>query len=81
MQYRKMRFYFEDWGCLKCEKKGLVYGANGMCDRCAQTVQHRVARCLQERCVKSSGTDARPEMCVRVQSAKELLSDLVVKRG
>src|SRR5438477_12164310 len=37
----KMRFYFEDYGCLKCGKKGVRYGSNAMCKPCVQQVKLR----------------------------------------
>jgi hypothetical protein len=74
---RKMRFYFDDWGCMKCEKKGLMYGANGMCSRCAQKVQHRVVCCLRKRVTATDLVVRRPESCTRVESAKLLLRDLI----
>jgi hypothetical protein len=78
--FHKMRFYFDDWGCMRCEKKGLMYGANGMCSRCAQKVQHRVASCLQKRHQTTPPLTRGPEVCNRVESAKALLSDLVRNR-
>jgi hypothetical protein len=76
--FHKMRFYFDDWGCMKCEKKGIMYGANGMCSRCAQKVQHRVVSCFQKRQRNLPLPLTRiPELCGRVESAKVLLSDLV----
>jgi hypothetical protein len=73
----KMRFYFDDWGCMKCEKKGLMYGANGMCSRCAQKVQQRVVCCLRKRLSATDLVVRRPESCTRVESAKLLLRDLI----
>src|ERR1700739_3461650 len=63
---RKMRFYFDDWGCMKCEVKGLMYGANGMCVRCSQKVQHRVIACLRKRLSAPDPSVRRPEVCARV---------------
>jgi hypothetical protein len=78
IHFRKMRFYFDDWGCMKCEKKGVMYGANGMCSRCAQKVQHRVKACLEKRSV--AGEAGQPLMCSRVESAKWLLRDLLPRQ-
>ncbi len=75
--FHKMRFYFDDWGCMRCEKKGVMYGANGMCCRCAQRVQHRVVSSFQKRPGTKLPLTRSPEVCSRVESAKILLSDLV----
>jgi hypothetical protein len=75
--FHKMRFYFEDWGCMRCERKGVMYGANGMCSRCAQKVQHRVISSFQKRHETPLPLTRIPELCSRVESAKVLLRDLV----
>jgi len=79
--FHKMRFYFDDWGCMRCEKKGVIYGANGMCCRCAQTVQHRVVSSFRKRQGTTLPLTRSPEVCSRVESAKALLGDLVRHRS
>jgi hypothetical protein len=48
-QLLKMRYYFDDYGCLKCGKSGAVYSSNGMCARCAIVVRARVVASLKRR--------------------------------
>jgi hypothetical protein len=76
----KMRFYFEDWGCLVCRSKKRRYGSNGMCHLCTTRIQKRLRLCLQRRAVKESdqGSPARAAQQEpdRVQIAKDLLSDI-----
>jgi hypothetical protein len=48
-QFQKMRYYFDDYGCLKCGKRNLLYGTNGMCDHCYMIVRGRIARGLFKR--------------------------------
>jgi len=48
-QLLKMRYYFDDYGCLKCGKSGGVYSSNGMCARCAIVVRARVVTSLKRR--------------------------------
>jgi hypothetical protein len=79
--FHKMRFYFDDWGCMRCDKKGVMYGANGMCCRCAQKVQHRVASSFQKRQGNAVPPTRIPEVCRRVESAKALLADLLRHRS
>lgn len=45
----KMRFYFEDYGCLKCGTRNSLYGSNGLCEACGVLIRGRVARCLKRR--------------------------------
>jgi hypothetical protein len=48
-QLSKMRYYFEDYGCLKCSKQDTIYGSNGLCERCSVLIRGRLQRCLQRR--------------------------------
>lgn len=45
----KMRYYFEDFGCLRCGKTDVCYGSNGFCEACSVLVRGRVVRSLQRR--------------------------------
>jgi hypothetical protein len=29
----KMRYYFEDYGCMRCERRDVLYRTNGLCER------------------------------------------------
>jgi hypothetical protein len=48
-QLLKMRYYFDDYGCLKCGKSDSIYSSNGMCARCAIVVRSRVVASLKRR--------------------------------
>jgi hypothetical protein len=48
-QLAKMRYYFEDYGCLKCGSRTALYGSNGMCFGCSFVVRGRIAICLKKR--------------------------------
>jgi hypothetical protein len=76
----KMRFYFDDWGCLICKTKTRRYGSNGMCQICVRRIQKRLLLCLRKRAGKSSipSPTKKPAVEVeRVASARILLRDLV----
>jgi hypothetical protein len=49
LHLKKMRFYFDDYGCLRCERKNVPYGMNGFCDRCYRQVRERVSTSLKRR--------------------------------
>lgn len=49
MHIRKMRFYFEDYGCIRCRRKNVPYGNNGFCHKCSQLVVFRTLRSLKTR--------------------------------
>jgi hypothetical protein len=40
--WNKMRYFFEDYGCMLCEKE-TGYHSNGMCEACHRKVRVRVA--------------------------------------
>ncbi len=48
-QLLKMRFYFDDYGCLKCGSRSSLYGSNGMCKRCNIVVRGRIILSLKKR--------------------------------
>jgi hypothetical protein len=48
-QLAKMRYYFEDYGCLKCGSHEALYGSNGMCSGCSIVIRGRIAICLKKR--------------------------------
>jgi hypothetical protein len=48
-QMLKMRYYFDDYGCLKCGKLNALYCSNGMCKECSVIVRARVALALKRR--------------------------------
>jgi hypothetical protein len=48
-QMLKMRYYFEDYGCLKCGNLNALYCSNGLCRGCSIVVRARVALALKRR--------------------------------
>jgi len=74
LTFRKLRYYFDDWGCISCHKKGLAYGTNGMCPKCIDRIQARLFWALQKRHVgKENG---KPDNFDRVELARALLKDV-----
>ncbi len=54
----KMRYYFEDYGCVRCGKSDVLYGSNGMCKRCSALVWGRVSLAVRRR-LRQAGIDPR----------------------
>jgi hypothetical protein len=48
-QMLKMRYYFDDFGCLRCQSQTAMYRSNGMCTSCFVLVHSRVIGCLRKR--------------------------------
>jgi len=53
----KMRYYFDDHGCLRCERRSGLYGSCGLCESCCTTVRRRLQTCLKRR-LKAVGVRA-----------------------
>ncbi len=48
LQLSKMKYYFEDYGCLKCGKKtNVVYRSNGLCNGFTVVVRARTVLALK----------------------------------
>lgn len=80
---KRLRDMFEDYGCLRCDRKDVPYRSNGMCDNCMMTVFHRIHtseyRRSKERMEKRYGKD----LVFKERAAKRLLgefSELAGKR-
>src|SRR5580692_4869913 len=72
----RMRFYFDDYGCLKCGKINVMYGSNGLCKLCMQQVKLRLFFAIKRRWTAAS-CDNLPRTFRRVVDAQRLLKDLV----
>src|SRR5713101_17207 len=80
-EYRKkMRHYFDDYGCLKCERVGGLYSSNGMCKRCVVKILRRL-RSSVRRHLTNSAKDGRlrssDEFLTNAKIARRLLEDMV----
>jgi len=72
----KMRFYFEDYGCMRCKKKRVRYGSNGLCKPCAQRVKLYLLFAIKRRWTRMTHQQP-PRSFKRVEEAQRLLRDLV----
>jgi len=75
-QWRKMRFYFEDYGCMVCRKKKVKYEANGMCKVCHQRVKLRMLFAIKRRWTAKSPMN-EPRTFTRIGDAQRILEDLL----
>jgi hypothetical protein len=76
----KMRYYFEDYGCLRCGVRDSLYGSNGFCEKCSVLIRGRVTRALKRR-LRNVG-EVGPELEILnalgngMETAQELLQRL-----
>jgi hypothetical protein len=79
----RMFSYFADYGCLRCNDRNVLYGSNGLCERCKITIQCRLVRCVKRRLTNVAEPPSPEETnkdSVRVWQARELLRDLAPKK-
>jgi hypothetical protein len=43
--FRRFSSYFKRYGCLRCSKRLVIYGANGLCKPCLGLVSDRLKAC------------------------------------
>ena len=82
--YKRLRLYFETYGCLSCRRKNKIYGANGFCKPCLGTIEKRLGKLDGK--LQASVPVPQPNLADRFvrphRTACELLADLIprVKR-
>lgn len=74
--WRKMRYYFDDYGCLRCERKSVPYGINGLCRVCYKLILHRISFALGSRRKPGVKPQYSTQQLRRIAYAHELLRDL-----
>jgi len=73
---RKMRYYFDDFGCLRCGRKTASYGFNGFCRVCCGLVVNRMAFAFGRRQEVGVKKEYAEQQLRKVTLADELLRDL-----
>ena len=74
--WRKMRYYFDDYGCLRCERKSVPYGINGLCRVCYRVVLHRIGLALARRRKTDVKSQYSAQQLRKITYARDLLRDL-----
>ena len=72
----RMKFYFDDYGCLKCGKVNTTYGSNGLCKLCMQQVKLKLFFAVKRRWTAASPENL-PRTFQRMADAQRLLRDLI----
>jgi hypothetical protein len=76
---RRMRWFFDDFGCIRCKGKESGYGGNGFCVNCRYTIVSGIVRSIRKRS-KSLNEKTPPAFSRsslrRIEVAERLLGDL-----
>lgn len=79
--YRKrLRFYFDDYGCLMCDRKDIPFRALGFCENCHSLITRRMYRSMKRHRSELRSTRSSPRIrwyIDQVTRAQELLADFV----
>jgi len=76
----RMKFFFDDYGCMRCKKRNVAYGSNGFCKRCLAQVKLRLFFAVKRRWTAAGATNV-PRMFSSVLDAQRLLKDLITPSG
>lgn len=77
--HKRMRYYFDAFGCIRCERKDVIYSCGGLCLRCQWTINNRLKESDKEMQRHFGASDHRLDSAhflKRFTTARELLRDL-----
>lgn len=76
--YQRLHQYFDVYGCLRCSRKNVLYGANGFCMGCISMIGKRMRKVDKKlRARKPALSPNLEEAYLRpYNSARQLLADL-----
>ena len=81
--HRRLRLYFETYGCIRCSRNQVLYGGNGICMVCLHTIQKRLRKVDKQ--LQSTPPEPSPDWrdayLRPYDTARQLLADLVPKIG
>lgn len=79
--YQRLRLYFDTFGCIRCSQSDVLYGSNGLCRTCINTIGKRLRKLdVKLRAVFPNKPEHLEESFLRpYRSARRLLADLVPK--
>jgi len=72
----KMKFFFDDYGCMRCRQKEITYGSNGLCKNCMQEIKLKLFFAIKRRWTAATPENL-PRTFRRMADAQRLLRDLL----
>jgi hypothetical protein len=77
--FSRMRWFFDDYGCLRCKRKRILYSGNGLCTLCRHIVIRQLGYSMKRR-LKNFREPEPPNpktwYPARAEAAENLLADL-----
>ena len=71
--FSKMRYYFEDYGCLRCGSKTKPYGSDGMCNSCHSNTFDRIVKAVSRHTGTYAADAPLKAIAARRKNAAKLL--------
>jgi hypothetical protein len=75
--WNKMRYVFDDYGCLICGK-GVDYHSNGMCHKCYATTRGKILKSVRRRAADGRRPRLDLELFRQEKLAKKLLARFAI---
>ena len=75
VQISKMRYYFDDYGCLRCGSKSRPYASNGLCNSCHVCTLRRIQNAMRRRARTYAAHAPLKAIAARQENANKLLKD------
>jgi hypothetical protein len=75
--HMRLRFYFDKYGCIRCNRKRVLYCANGLCKPCTGLVRDRMEQSDKKMKRRYGKRPEIPSAVIlkRMKTAQELLRD------
>jgi hypothetical protein len=76
--HKRLRYYFDSFGCIRCGRKDVIYCCGGLCSGCQWTVYNRLQKSDKEMKRHYSASKSHPpssRLLRRYRAAQELLRD------
>jgi hypothetical protein len=77
---KRMRNYFDDYGCLRCGLSRSRHRGNGLCLRCGEMILARLKRSYERRAHPRKSYYAK-NLLAKTNEARALLKDLLHEKG
>ena len=81
--HQRLHLYFDTHGCIRCSRKDVIYGGNGICRVCLHTIEVRLRRIDKElrARIPEAPRDLEEAYLRPYTAARQLLADFVLKLG
>lgn len=78
---KRMRDFFDDYGCMRCDRRNVAYRSNGFCDECAMLIYRRMTASANRRLKDRPRNTYGAEFVNRAKEAKKLLRGVCRRPG